>query len=36
MNKILIVDASDSDIRLMAGMLTRADYERFVLEVWRL
>lgn len=27
MNKILIVDASDSDIRLMAGLLTRAGYE---------
>lgn len=27
MNKVLIVDASDSDRRLMAGLLTRAGYE---------
>ena len=27
MNKILIVDASDSDRRLMVGLLTRAGYE---------
>lgn len=27
MNKILIVDASDSDCRLMSGLLTRAGYE---------
>ena len=26
MNKILIVDASDSDCRLMSGLLTRAGY----------
>lgn len=27
MNKVLIVDASDSDRRLMSGLLTRAGYE---------
>lgn len=27
MNKILIVDASESDLRLMSGLLTRAGYE---------
>ena len=27
MNRVLIVDASDSDCRLMAGLLTRAEYE---------
>ena len=27
MNKILIVDASDSDCRLMSGLLIRAGYE---------
>ena len=27
MNKILIVDASESDRRLMSGLLTRAGYE---------
>ena len=27
MNKILIVDASESDCRLMSGLLTRAGYE---------
>ena len=27
MHKILIVDASDSDCRLMSGLLTRAGYE---------
>ena len=27
MNKILIVDASDFDCRLMSGLLTRARYE---------
>ncbi len=30
MNKILIVDASDSDRRLMSGLLTRAGYEPIV------
>ena len=30
MNKILIVDASDSDRRLMVGLLTRAGYETTV------
>ena len=30
MNKILIVDASDSDCRLMSGLLTRAGYEPIV------
>lgn len=32
MNKILIVDASDSDRRLMFGLLTRAGYEPIVAE----
>ncbi|MDE7422049.1 MAG: hypothetical protein K2N35_17825, partial [Muribaculaceae bacterium] len=32
MNKILIVDASDSDCRLMSGLLTRAWYERVIAE----
>lgn len=27
MNKVLIVDASDSDRRLMSSLLTRAGYE---------
>ena len=27
MNKLLIVDASESDRRLMSGLLTRAGYE---------
>ena len=27
MNKVIIVDASDSDCRLMSGLLTRAGYE---------
>jgi len=27
MNKILIVDASVSDVRIMTGLLTRADYD---------
>lgn len=27
MNKILIVDASESDRRLISGLLTRAGYE---------
>lgn len=27
MNKVLIVDASESDRRLMSGLLTRAGYE---------
>lgn len=27
MNKVLIVDASDSDRRLMSGLLSRAAYE---------
>ena len=27
MNKVLIVDATDSDRRLMSGLLTRAAYE---------
>ena len=27
MSKILIVDGSDSDCRLMSGLLTRAGYE---------
>ncbi|GFI06132.1 hypothetical protein IMSAGC006_00870 [Muribaculaceae bacterium] len=32
MNKILIVDASDSDCRLMSGLLTRAGYEPIAVE----
>ena len=32
MNKILIVDASESDRRLMSGLLTRAGYEP--IDVW--
>lgn len=32
MNKILIVDASDSDRRLMSGLLTRSEYEPIVAE----
>ncbi len=32
MNKILIVDASDSDRRLMSGLLTRSGYEPIVAE----
>ncbi len=32
MNKILIVEASDSDCRLMSGLLTRAGYEPIVAE----
>ena len=32
MNKILIVDSSDSDRRLMSGLLTRAGYEPIVVD----
>lgn len=32
MNKVLIVDASDSDCRLMSGLLTRAGYEPVIAE----
>jgi len=32
MNKILIVEASDSDCRLMSGLLPRAWYEPIVAE----
>lgn len=32
MNKVLIVDASDSDRRLMSGLLTRAGYEPIAVE----
>ena len=32
MNKVLIVDASESDRRLMSGLLTRAGYEPIVVE----
>ena len=32
MKKILIVEASDSDRRLMSGLLTRAGYETIVAE----
>ena len=32
MNKIIIVDASDSDCRLMSGLLTRAGYEPIIVE----
>ena len=30
MNKIIIVDLTDSDCRLMSGLLTRAGYEPIV------
>lgn len=32
MNKVLIIDASDSDLRLMSGLLTRAGYEPIAVE----
>ena len=32
MNKVIIVDASDSDCRLMSGSLTRAGYEPVIAE----
>lgn len=32
MNKVLIVDASDSDRRLMSSLLTRAGYEPIAVE----
>lgn len=32
MNKVLIVDAFDSDCRLMSGLLTRAGYEPVIAE----
>ena len=32
MNKIIIVDASDSDCRLMSGLLTPAGYEPVIAE----
>ena len=32
MNKVLIIDASDSDRRLMSGLLTRAGYEPIAVE----
>lgn len=32
MNKVLIVDASESDLRLMSGLLTRAGYEPIAVE----
>ncbi len=32
MNKVLIVDASESDRRLMSGLLTRAGYEPIAVE----
>lgn len=32
MNRVLIVDASESDRRLMSGLLTRAGYEPIVIE----
>lgn len=32
MNKVMIVDASESDRRLMSGLLTRAGYEPIVIE----
>ncbi len=32
MNKVLIVSASDSDRRLMSGLLTRAGYEQILAE----
>ena len=32
MNKLIIVDDSDSDCRLMSGLLTRAGYEPVIAE----
>ena len=32
MNKVIIVDASDSECRLMSGLLTRAGYEPVIAE----
>lgn len=32
MNKVLIVDASESDRRLMSGLLTRTGYEPIAVE----
>ena len=32
MNKVLIVDTSESDRRLMSGLLTRAGYEPIAVE----
>ena len=32
MNKVMIVDASDSDRRLMSSLLTRAGYEPIAVE----
>ena len=32
MNKVIIVDASESDCRLMSGLLTRAGYEPVIAE----
>ena len=32
MNRVSIVDASDSDCRLMSGLLTRAGYEPVIAE----
>ena len=32
MNKVIIVDASGSDCRLMSGLLTRAGYEPVIAE----
>ena len=32
MDKVIIVDASDSDCRLMSGLLTRAGYEPVIAE----
>ena len=34
MNKILIVDASDSDRRLMSNLLTQSGYEPFVVDTF--
>ena len=32
MNKVIIADASDSDCRLMSGLLTRAGYEPIIVD----
>ena len=32
MNKVIIVDTSDSDCRLMSGLITRAGYEPVIAE----
>ena len=33
MNKVLIIDASDSDRRLMSGLLVKSGYEPIIIEM---